>query len=1091
MEGNQLITPTFGDFLANLAAELGALIVEAWGRRVGEQIHGTPREQALRHCLDAGLVAFLRRAQAAAPVYVELLQTTDTFFHRPDVVKELSRLLRGQRLDVDELHYLFTSAGYPAQDRFDFAAAMADFEIIFLLQATEEESLRETIQAAQLLQQTRLLTEQAGLLREILGVLRQIALRDIVGIAADTITATNVVSGTQVIYELKPEKPSPDYPDHWESHYLKALITRCGGLDLTTLSASEATADTLAIDAVFTTLYLENVSRSEDETVADVLRPAASRQKGRDADKREMAQSEKERLPITATEAVAGVRRLVILGQPGGGKSTLVNHITTQLARQRRGDAGVNLRHWPAAHAPLPVRIVLRRFADWLTREKRRGETGDVWDYLAYLLGRWGCSDSYNGLRQTLIKEGGVFFFDGLDEIRDVAMRRAVIKGAVARFAADEDKCQVIVTSRPYAYDDTKWRLPDDQFAVVRLAPFDDPQIEAFITAWYTQVMGPRRDWSQEQFHLRASRLTRTILGRPHLRRLAASPLLLTLMAQVDSNGVEAMLPNNRAELYKQTVDLLLARWENRLQLDDNPGAEVPDEKILWLDGLPTLKLRDVLARLAYEGHRDQRQTGSEAAADGPAVEITYQQLKDALLPQFDSLKRVEEIITYIQHRTGLLVDKGEGVFTFPHRTYQEYLAGQHLQNIAGWQPKLIKHVRDAPDWWREVFLLSAASMPVADSIQFLVQALLPSEETITRRNAPWLMIAAQALVETNFHYYVELEKQQAEQSGNGPLDSDSFAAFYRRVQTRLKIALVAEDVLPPKLRGEAGQWLAQLGDDRPGVGIIEQNGIKLPDIIWSAEIPAGTYTIGDDKSRHSSEKSRQVPIQRTYRLARYPVTNAQFQCFVDAVDRDNPKWWAGIPGDERKFSEPQFPYASHPRERASWYQAVAFCRWLTQKLHDGLLPAETLTGDPKQYTITLPHEFEWEVAARWPNEGVQERIYPWGPEFDAAKANTREGDRVGQTTAVGLYPSGKNAALDLYDMSGNIWEWCRNKYGNPDEDVVDDSGTSRVVRGGSWGDYQGLARAAYRSYFGPGNRSVDAGFRVVVVRFSPSHQGR
>jgi hypothetical protein len=309
-----MMIPTFGDFLANLAAELSALVVEAWARRIGEQIHGTPREQALRRCLDAGLVAFLRRAQTDAPAYVELLQTTDTFFQRADVVKELSRLLRGQRLDVDELHFLFTRAGYPGTDLFDFSAAMTDFETIFLLQATEEETLRETIQAAQLLQQTRLLADQVGLLREILAVLHQIALRDIAGIAADTITATNVVSGVQNVYQLKPEKPSPDYPDHWESHYLKALITRCGGLDLTTLSASEATADSLAIDAVFTTLYLEGVSRSEDETMADVLRPASSRQKKRDDDKREMARSEKERLPITATEAVAGVRRLVILG---------------------------------------------------------------------------------------------------------------------------------------------------------------------------------------------------------------------------------------------------------------------------------------------------------------------------------------------------------------------------------------------------------------------------------------------------------------------------------------------------------------------------------------------------------------------------------------------------------------------------------------------------------------------------------------------------------------------------------------------------------------------------------------------------------
>ncbi|MCA9968005.1 MAG: SUMF1/EgtB/PvdO family nonheme iron enzyme, partial [Anaerolineales bacterium] len=115
--------------------------------------------------------------------------------------------------------------------------------------------------------------------------------------------------------------------------------------------------------------------------------------------------------------------------------------------------------------------------------------------------------------------------------------------------------------------------------------------------------------------------------------------------------------------------------------------------------------------------------------------------------------------------------------------------------------------------------------------------------------------------------------------------------------------------------------------------------------------------------------------------------------------------------------------------------------------------------------------------------------FYPWEGDFDVNKANTGEGDSIGQTTAVGIYPSGKNEALELYDLSGNVFEWCLNKY---DEDklaetAVDQSDQRRVLRGGSWYFDRIDARAASRSNDGPDNRNLDYGFRVVVRR-PPSH---
>ncbi len=174
-------------------------------------------------------------------------------------------------------------------------------------------------------------------------------------------------------------------------------------------------------------------------------------------------------------------------------------------------------------------------------------------------------------------------------------------------------------------------------------------------------------------------------------------------------------------------------------------------------------------------------------------------------------------------------------------------------------------------------------------------------------------------------------------------------------------------------------------------------------------------------------------------------------------------RWWAD-PAAAQQWREQRFSYANHPRENVTWYQAMAFCRWLSDKLGQ---------------TITLPHEYEWEIAARWPDG----RFCPWGNEFDSDKANTDEG-KIGQTTAVGLYPSGKNVALDLYDLSGNVWEWCRNRDGKPESDLnperVDMGRDSRVLRGGSWAFARYGARAASRpNYF----LTYDGlGFRLVLV---------
>ncbi len=157
-------------------------------------------------------------------------------------------------------------------------------------------------------------------------------------------------------------------------------------------------------------------------------------------------------------------------------------------------------------------------------------------------------------------------------------------------------------------------------------------------------------------------------------------------------------------------------------------------------------------------------------------------------------------------------------------------------------------------------------------------------------------------------------------------------------------------------------------------------------------------------------------------------------------------------PGDQA------FKFGNHPRERVSWYDAVAFCRWLTSKLG---------------YEVRLPTEQEWEKAAR----GTDGREYPCGNDFDATKCNTAE-TGIGQTSALGIFLDGASP-YGVLDMSGNVWEWCLNEYRNPDHIQLGGS-ERRVLRGGSWLNDPDGARSAYRFGYFPASRNLNLGFRIL-----------
>jgi formylglycine-generating enzyme required for sulfatase activity len=196
------------------------------------------------------------------------------------------------------------------------------------------------------------------------------------------------------------------------------------------------------------------------------------------------------------------------------------------------------------------------------------------------------------------------------------------------------------------------------------------------------------------------------------------------------------------------------------------------------------------------------------------------------------------------------------------------------------------------------------------------------------------------------------------------------------------------------------------------------------------------------------------------FAISKYPVTWAQYRSFLQAEDGYRQQhWWQGLSRRAVQPGEQYRQWDNHPAENVSWYDAVAFCRWLSVRLG---------------YEVRLPTEWEWQQAA---TGGDPAREYPWGTDWDSAYANTSESG-LSRTTAVGLYPQGASPVGAL-DMGGNVEEWCLNKYEKP-QDINPSGEACRVVRGGSWPVNLDLAHASFRLPYGPDFRLYDLGLRVV-----------
>jgi len=846
----------------------------------------------------------------------------------------------------------------------------------------------------------------------------------------DKVDGDKVMGDKTVIVQKLPTEP-PDL-DALRETYLAHLRRTYRHLDFKGIPQVERVAALLPLEGVYVGLQ----ARPElppGETWARVagrpLDEAALAEMETGGPERRMETAE----PVPVERLLQEHTGLVVLGDPGAGKSTLLKVLALACAEGRAGERLGLDGEW------LPILLPLAAYAAALQKSEECSLLAFLPDYFCMR----GLDCDLGPLLADALKRGrALVLLDGLDEVLE---GRAFVAARVEDFIRQHAPRgnRLVVTSRIVGYRDAPLRA--EGLTTVTLVDFQREQIDQFAHNW-CHAFEVATHGDTPEAHRAADtekgELLRAIFSNPGVERLASNPLLLTILALIKRQGVT--LPHRRVELYELYLRTLITAWSQARALDRRPvGPE--------MDYLETAR---VLAPLALWLRETYPGAGLSHQAEVENWLAQYYQDEWGLI-KGEARQRARGFLAAVRHYSNLLVERGEGTYGFIHLTFEEYLAAQGIAQrgqleVGDTIKALREHLTDPA--WHETTLLTVGYLGIVQhnhrTAAAVVEGLLQADVPPVERG--WnAVVAGEALRDVGVAGVTEGCRQHVLDRLVGTMQDAGVAPLYRR---------------------QAGLLLGWL-DWRPD------------DLNEWVEIPAGPFLYGDGKEKRF--------IENPYRIGKYPVTNLQFARFVEARGYDDERWWSeeglawrsGESDEQIKDSfwrdwvknrppaERNRPWFWDDLERAdpltpvvgvSWFEAEAYCRWLTEELRKA--------GALGQGEVArLPTEEEWERAAR----GADGREYPWGQDFDVARANLDIGERSAKgTTAVMTYPGGVSPDR-VWDCSGNVWEWTGSWY---------QKGETRVLRGGSWiyAD-DGDARCSYRDVGHPACSLGNYGVRVVV----------
>ncbi len=833
---------------------------------------------------------------------------------------------------------------------------------------------------------------------------------------------------------------------------------------------------------------------SERDLLADALRKQAEQ----DRPRRRIADSQgDENVPIPTTTTC-----LLVLGPAGSGKTTTLQYATLCLAAAYRKQAAVMLADKESGlqlyirKVPLPIYIRLTFFADKLPTKSSDMTFNDRQTYSLFAQSTFldwldeYAKDYWNVPKGTLtdaIKRKDIpvlLLLDGLDEAGNEQQRAGIAEmvSDLSQTYSEAYGNRYLVASRPSGYGGL---VHLRNFTERHLDVLEPEEAKALITKWFREAerhvaeKGTSRNTSRTPAQEHAGELWGAIERNSRLLEMSENPLLVTSMALLQYNNVR--LPDQRARLYEKLVELLLEVWRKQ-----------------QLHG--TLQVIETVSHLARERRNLEYLAFEMQQQLGQVREVSLTQIVAWLSLRMrgepdEKRQRIQDVFNSLTLHSGLIQERNT-LYSFAHLTFQEYLAACALDSLDEEQQSSNVSVTFLLDLsnderWRETLLLAAGRWSNDQRLprtRRLLEGLLQQLD-----HAPTVekaQLLAQALVDVGAE--------------------DEFCDLTQRVIPYLKQFAFAPTQCPnPATRNEAAEMLDRLGgDNRPELDFTK-------DVYWAERIEPCEFILGDNNGRDDDEKPAiRYRILQPYALARFPVTNRQYQRFLQDLEQQGG-------AEEANARRPRVGWAgkhyragegNHPVVWIAWSDATAFAAWLDDDLKkQGIIPAGN--------TIRLATEPEWERAAAYPAHVAADelmtakRTYPWGNEQPTLSdnapdtqsndhdllqsllfssppstlmANTEESGIRG-TSVVGIFPHGK-AACGAEDMAGNVWEWCSTPYMEyneypaaeqlpVDSDEKQGSEKSHVLRGGSWRSEQMFLRcvARYDLFSDGGNH----GFRL------------
>ena len=699
--------------------------------------------------------------------------------------------------------------------------------------------------------------------------------------------------------------------------------------------------------------------------------------------------------------ALGHVKRSVILGEPGSGKTTALERLAWVIATKSLHGNG----------EPLTVPIVA-------TLRDYQGEA-DLVDVVRRAVNQQNAFALNTASTRLLLWAKDVDFvllLDGLNEF-DVAYKERG-PGAITRHLADYPAHTVHLTCRTADFDAAHMTPPDAELWQVQPLA-DDIRYWDDTEGGYSDV----RDYLRR--HLgenRGKRLYERLRADERLHDAAKLPLLLWMCKEA---GAEGELPSNRGELVRSFVRS--GRLLGRVPKDVAAHAERNIETLSWT-----------------------MQSDGTLTVDEDALYLTMQRVRGPRDYSLDTMRGQLQ-------QTGLLVEQGQERYRLLHQLVQEYGAAAHLAKQSDCADQLPELAQS--EWWRESCILALWLRPDLHSADYL--------QRLMRDPAVDLRV-------------------------------------------RVVAAEILADVGDPRFVRQSGVY--KVGNQSKTVEYIEPQMIR---------VPGGNAVLGGPDPEGDSDEMPECTVAVTaFEIARFPVTNEEFACFIETggyddeslwtpaavewlrgegkLDAETEKQYRGIHqnlvrdvegaianekrsqaftdeeadnyrqiaalteddflqlyadqtlGEKRRepvyWNDSRFNRSNQPVVGVNWYEAMAYAAWLGR-----------VTGT----AYRLPTEAEWEWAAR-----RSRRRYPWGDDWEEGRCNSSE-SRLNRPNPVGVYPHG--ATPDgIEELAGNVYDWTVGIFkGYPydpndgREDPLADG--LRVVRGGSWYVRKEMVRCAYR----------------------------